>query len=99
MKKITYLFTLSLSLMLISCSQSKQFDSCSSMASNLQNKHYSDLVKDWGEPISKEDFNTQWDVVWEGVGVNGKNVKIKFDSISIGTDVSPDTFIGIVDCN
>lgn len=100
MKKLSTLLTLStLAVLLFSCSQKKQFDSCDDMASDLKGKYYDDLVKKWGEPIKKDEYNMQYDVIWSGVGVNGKDVEIVFDLDYVGTEPYPSKYKGTLNCN
>lgn len=102
MKKSILLLSTLIALFVTSCSQSKQFDSCSDMQSDLRDKNYSDLEKEFGEPIKKDYYagGDSWNVIWSGVGVKGKDVELQFDNItySWGSN-APFKVKGTVDCN
>ncbi|SDP90542.1 hypothetical protein SAMN05428975_3449 [Mucilaginibacter sp. OK268] len=67
-----------------SCSHSKQYSSCESIAPALKDEHYKDLVKDWGESYQKEYYgpNNEWLCKWHGVGINGTDATIHFEDIT-----------------
>jgi hypothetical protein len=88
---------LALSLLITSCGHPKQYSSCGDIPKSLNGTFYDNLVKEWGEPIKKEERGMTFYVTWSGVGVNGvdKEMMFKLDYLTGTTVAEPFQFEGV----